>query len=163
MQSVALLKRSVILIVPDKTFQLIRQHLKAHQLNIKRRSVGIQRETFVHTSLSNFHAKFPKWRLMLLMVTTQNILIVVPKMMMIMMIMMMMMMMMFTTKYICRRKLYFHVIADNQQLFSRLVNSTHKWPDTYRKKVKFMMHDVWYPPVSTELLTTGSIMLHCFT
>ena len=60
-------------------------------------------------------------------------------------------MIMFTiylTKYICRRKLYFHVIADNQQLFSRLVNSTHKWPDTYRKKVKFMMHDVWYPPVS---------------
>ena len=82
----------------------------------------------------------------MLMVTTQNILIVVPKMMM---IMMMIMFTIYLTKYICRRKLYFHVIADNQQLFSRLVNSTHKWPDTYRKKVKFMMHDVWYPPVST--------------
>ena len=86
----------------------------------------------------------------MLMVTTQNILIVVPKMMMIINNdKMMMMFTIYLTKYICRRKLYFHVIADNQQLFSRLVNSTHKWPDTYRKKVKFMMHDVWYPPVST--------------
>ena len=46
-----------------------------------------------------------------------------------------------------RRKLYFHVIADNEKMFSRLVNRTADWPEQFRKKVKFMMHDVWYPPV----------------
>ena len=50
-----------------------------------------------------------------------------------------------------RRKLYFHVIADNEKLFSRLVNSTAEWPEQFRKKVKFMMHDVWYPPVGAQL------------
>ena len=50
-----------------------------------------------------------------------------------------------------RRKLYFHVIADNEKLFSRLVNSTAEWPEQFRKKIKFMMHDVWYPPVGAQL------------
>jgi len=45
-----------------------------------------------------------------------------------------------------RRKLTFHVIADNDKLFSRLVNLTSGWPEQYKNKVKFMMHDVWYPP-----------------
>ena len=48
----------------------------------------------------------------------------------------------------------FHVIADNEKLFSRLVNTTQSWPDHYKKKVKFLFHDVWYPAVcyyNTEL------------
>ena len=47
-----------------------------------------------------------------------------------------------------RRKLYFHVIADSVVLFKRLVNITESWPEKYKNRVKFIMHDVWYPPVS---------------
>ena len=47
-----------------------------------------------------------------------------------------------------RRKLYFHVIADSAKLFSRMVNITAAWPAKYKNKVKFIMHDVWYPTVS---------------
>ena len=47
-----------------------------------------------------------------------------------------------------KRKLYFHVIADSVKLFSRLVNITSPWPERYKNKVKFIMHDVWYPTVS---------------
>ena len=43
------------------------------------------------------------------------------------------------------------MIADNDKLFSRLVNLTSSWPEHYRSKVKFMMHDVWYPPVRNHV------------
>ena len=46
-----------------------------------------------------------------------------------------------------KRMLHFHVIADSMKLFGRLVNSTAGWPDTYRKKIRLSMHDVWYPEV----------------
>ena len=52
-----------------------------------------------------------------------------------------------------RRKLYFHVIADSEKLFSRLVNTTASWPEQLKRKVKFMMHDVWYPPVGDYIQT----------
>jgi len=44
-----------------------------------------------------------------------------------------------------KRKLHFHVIADSKKLFGRLVNKTVSWPDQFRKKIRFTMHDVWYP------------------
>jgi len=44
-----------------------------------------------------------------------------------------------------KRRLHFLVIADSKKLFSRLLNRTTAWPDTYRKKIRFSMHDVWYP------------------
>ena len=40
------------------------------------------------------------------------------------------------------------MIADSAVLFKRLVNITESWPEKYKNRVKFIMHDVWYPPVS---------------
>jgi len=44
-----------------------------------------------------------------------------------------------------RKRLHFHVIADSTDLFKRLVNQTVGWPDGFKKKIRFTMHDVWYP------------------
>jgi len=44
-----------------------------------------------------------------------------------------------------RKRLHFHVIADSTNLFKRLVNQTVGWPDGFKKKIRFTMHDVWYP------------------
>ena len=46
-----------------------------------------------------------------------------------------------------KKKLHFHVIADSKKLFTRLVNRTSSWPDSYRRKLRFSMHNVWYPEV----------------
>jgi len=59
-----------------------------------------------------------------------------------------------------RRKLYFHVIADSAKLFSRMVNITAAWPAKYKNKVKFIMHDVWYP---TERQDMKSMFRVCAT
>ena len=46
-----------------------------------------------------------------------------------------------------KRRLHFHVIVDSKKLFGRLINSTKGWPDSFRRKLKFSMYDVWYPEV----------------
>ena len=46
-----------------------------------------------------------------------------------------------------KKRLHFHVIADSKKLFGRLVNRTAGWPEGFKKKIKFTMHDVWYPEV----------------
>ena len=37
--------------------------------------------------------------------------------------------------------------GDREDLFSRLVNTTLAWPSSYRDKLQFSMHDIWYPEV----------------
>ena len=39
------------------------------------------------------------------------------------------------------------MIVDREDLFSRLVNTTLAWPSSYRDKLQFSMHDIWYPEV----------------
>ena len=41
------------------------------------------------------------------------------------------------------------MIVDREDLFSRLVNTTLAWPSSYRDKLQFSMHDIWYPEVVT--------------
>jgi len=50
-----------------------------------------------------------------------------------------------------KRKLHFHVIADSRQLYGRLVNRTANWPYSYRRRLRFSMHDVWYPEEREEM------------
>ena len=47
------------------------------------------------------------------------------------------------------------MIADSERMFSRLVNSTSSWPEQYKKKVKFLFHDVWYPTVRILIVQAG--------
>ena len=51
-----------------------------------------------------------------------------------------------------KKRLHFHVIADSRKLFGRLVNRTADWPESFRKKIRFSMHDVWYPEVGRCLI-----------
>ena len=53
------------------------------------------------------------------------------------------------------------MIADSEKLFSSLVNTTASWPEQLKRKVKFMMHDVWYPPVGhyIQTLRRNSLLL----
>ena len=51
-----------------------------------------------------------------------------------------------------KKRLHFHVIADSMKLFGRLVNRTAGWPDSYRRKIRFSMHDVWYPEVREGIM-----------
>jgi len=44
-----------------------------------------------------------------------------------------------------KKKLHFHVIVDRKKSFGRLINSTASWPDRFRRKLKFSIHDVRYP------------------
>jgi hypothetical protein len=30
----------------------------------------------------------------------------------------------------------------------RLVNVTFSWPDNFKRKLKFSLHDIWYPEVT---------------
>ena len=46
-----------------------------------------------------------------------------------------------------KKKLHFHVIVDRKKSFGRLINSTASWPDRFRRKLKFSIHDVRYPKV----------------
>ena len=43
------------------------------------------------------------------------------------------------------------MIVDREDLFSRLVNTTLAWPSSYRDKLQFSMHDIWYPEVGVVL------------
>jgi len=52
-----------------------------------------------------------------------------------------------------RKRLYFHVIADSEQMFKRLVNSTSDWPTSYKNKIIFKKHDVWYPEDRQDMKT----------
>ena len=56
------------------------------------------------------------------------------------------------TSLFVRKRLYFHVIADSEQMFKRLVNSTSDWPTSYKNKIIFKKHDVWYPEVSSYFI-----------
>ncbi|XP_023334739.1 LARGE xylosyl- and glucuronyltransferase 2 [Eurytemora carolleeae] len=44
-----------------------------------------------------------------------------------------------------QKLLHFHILADNSNLYSRLVNMTLGWPEIYKRKLRFSMHPVWYP------------------
>jgi hypothetical protein len=35
-------------------------------------------------------------------------------------------------------------------LTPRLVNTTLYWPDNFKRKLKFSLHDIWYPEVDHE-------------
>jgi len=52
-----------------------------------------------------------------------------------------------------KKKLHFHVIADNKQLYGRLINRTANWPHSYRRRLRFSMHDVWYPEDREDMRT----------
>ena len=58
-----------------------------------------------------------------------------------------------------KRRLHFYVIADSMKLFGRLVNRTDGWPDSYRRKIRFSMHNVWYPQVRGERVSLYSLMI----
>ena len=58
-----------------------------------------------------------------------------------------------------KRRLHFHVIADSMKLFGRLVNRTAGWPDSYRRKIRFSMHDVWYPEVREGIMLLSYIFM----
>ena len=58
-----------------------------------------------------------------------------------------------------KKRLHFHVIADSMKLFGRLVNRTDGWPDSYRRKIRFSMHNVWYPQVRGERVSLYSLMI----
>jgi len=52
-----------------------------------------------------------------------------------------------------KRKLHFHVIADSKQLYGRLINRTANWPYSYRRRLRFSMHDIWYPEDRQDMRT----------
>ena len=46
-----------------------------------------------------------------------------------------------------RTKLSFHIIADSEKVYKRVVNITSNWPIHFKNKIEFKMYDVWYPKV----------------
>ena len=51
------------------------------------------------------------------------------------------------------------MIVDRADLFSRLVNTTLAWPSSYREKLQFSMHDIWYPEVGDRACCYQQYML----
>jgi hypothetical protein len=45
-------------------------------------------------------------------------------------------------------------------LTPRLVNTTLSWPDNFRRKLKFSLHDIWYPEVDHELSILAKFVVY---
>jgi len=52
-----------------------------------------------------------------------------------------------------KKRLHFHILADSTHLYYSLVNRTSAWPDQFRRKLRFTMHDVWYPKERNDMRT----------
>jgi hypothetical protein len=42
----------------------------------------------------------------------------------------------------------------------RLVNTTLSWPDNFRRKLKFSLHDIWYPEVDHEFSILAKFVVY---
>ena len=61
-----------------------------------------------------------------------------------------------------KRKLHFHVIADNLKLFGKLVNSTTDWPNKFRKNIRLSMHNIWFPQGNSRSISRVCAMQKTF-
>jgi len=52
-----------------------------------------------------------------------------------------------------RTTLHLHVLVDTEKMFRRLVELTDGWPENYKRKLVFYMHDIWYPEDREDMRT----------